>query len=167
MGVVPILKGKEMTRWGVGPKFTLISVIFGVTILTINLVFFPFFTFVLINRSVNVILGIALIVLGLPVFIIPALTIDRYIYEGKLCKTGVYSVLRHPIYGAWIVFIIPGIVLIAGCVLGILVPIFMYVLFKILIVEEERYLEDKFGEEFLEYRKRVGSVFPKLNFRKN
>ena len=156
-----------MTRWGIGPKFTLISVMVGLTILIINLVFFPFFTFVLITRSVNIVLGIALIILGLPVFIIPALTIDRYVYEGKLCKTGIYSVLRHPIYGAWIVLIVPGVVLITGCVLGILVPIFMYVLFKILIVEEDRYLEHKFGEEFLEYRNRVGSVFPRLNYRKN
>ncbi len=45
---------------------------------------------------------------------------------------------------------------------GLTVPIFMYVVFKIFIVEEDKYLEDKFGEEFLKYKKRVGEIFPKF-----
>ena len=46
--------------------------------------------------------------------------------------------------------------------IGLTVPIFMYLVFKIFIVEEDKYLEDKFGEEFLKYKKRVGEIFPKF-----
>ena len=35
-----------------------------------------------------------------------------------------------------------------------------YVVFKILIVKEDKYLDDKFGEEFLKYKKRGGEIFP-------
>jgi protein-S-isoprenylcysteine O-methyltransferase Ste14 len=38
-----------------------------------------------------------------------------------------------------------------------------------LIRTEDKYLEEKFGEEFFEYRKRVGEIFPKFQtiFREN
>lgn len=38
----------------------------------------------------------------------------------------------------------------------------MYAVFKILVVEEDKYLEGKFGEEFFKYKKRVGEIFPKF-----
>jgi protein-S-isoprenylcysteine O-methyltransferase Ste14/SAM-dependent methyltransferase len=155
---------KEMTRWGIGPKFALISVIYGTIILIVHFVYFSSLTFTIISKSVNIVLGITLIILGIPIFLIPAFTIDKYFYRGKLCTTEVYSILRHPIYGAWISFIVPGIVLIVGSIIGISVPLFMYIIFRILIVEEEKYLEKKFGREYLEYKKKVGAIFPKLNW---
>ncbi len=38
----------------------------------------------------------------------------------------------------------------------------MYFIFKILIKNEEDYLENKFGKKYLQYKKRVGTIFPKL-----
>lgn len=152
----------EMTRWGVGLKFMLISVVYAMVIFILHSFWFTTLIFVIISREVNLILGIILIMVGLLIFLIPAFTIDKYFYEGKLCTTGIYSFIRHPIYGAWIVFIIPGIVLIRGSLLGISIPIFMYVVFKILIPEEEEYLEKKFGKEYLEYKKKVNAIFPTI-----
>jgi len=34
--------------------------------------------------------------------------------------------------------------------------------FNKLIVNEENYLEKLFGQEYLEYKKNVGAIFPKL-----
>lgn len=153
---------ENITRWGVGPIFAGISLAYGAMIFMLNQVYFPLLRFTLFSNTVNITLGVILIGIGLPVFLIPAFTIDKYFYEGKLCTTGVYRFLRHPIYAAWITFIIPGIVLIRGSVLGISIPIVMYLVFRILIVKEERYLEEKFGEEYLEYKRNVGSVFPKF-----
>ena len=31
-----------------------------------------------------------------------------------------------------------------------------------MIVKEEKYLEKKFGKEYIEYKKKVNAVFPKL-----
>jgi protein-S-isoprenylcysteine O-methyltransferase Ste14 len=152
----------EMSRWGIGPQFTLISIVYAMVIFLIHLFWIPSFTFTIISRKLNLILGIILIIVGLLIFLIPALTIDKYFYEGRICTTGIYSFIRHPIYGSWIIFIIPGIVLISGSLLAISIPIFMYAIFKSLIPKEEKYLEKKFGEEYIEYKKKVNAVFPTI-----
>lgn len=156
-----------MTQWGVGPKFTVISSIYSVLIVLINYIFLPSLT-IPIPRLLSLVLGIILIIIGVPIFIMPGMTIHKYFNEGRLATKGVYAYFRHPIYGSWIVFIVPGVVLMFNSLLGLTVPFFMYVLFKAFIKEEEEYLEDKFGEEYFEYQRKVGSIFPKFNtfFRK-
>lgn len=47
-------------------------------------------------------------------------------------------------------------------VLGISVPFVMYAIFRILIVKEEQFLENKFGQEYLQYKKEVNGVLPTL-----
>lgn len=153
---------RRMTRWGVGPTFACISGVYALVIFVLNQMYFSSVRFLLFSPTVNLTLGVILICTGVPMYLIPAFTIDKYFYEGKLCTTGVYAFVRHPIYAAWITFIIPGIVLIRGSILGMSVPIVMYGIFRILIRKEEQYLEEKFGEEYREYRRKVGAVFPKF-----
>jgi len=152
---------KQMTDRGVGPIFTIISGIYTAIIFIIHFVWLPHLSLPL-PRLISLIIGIFLVIIGLPIFILPGIVIDKYFNEGKLATEGVYAYLRHPIYGSWIVFIMPGIVFIIDSLLGLTIPFFMYFVFRILIVEEENYLEEKFGDEYFEYQKKVGSIFPKL-----
>ena len=151
-----------MTRWGVGPTFACISAVYALLILALNRLYFPALRFTLFAPVVNVTAGILLIAVGITLFLLPAFRIDDYFYKGKLCTTGVYAFVRHPIYAAWITGIIPGVVLIRGSILGISIPLVMYLVFRILIIKEEAYLAKKFGEEYQAYRRRVGAVFPKF-----
>ena len=151
-----------MTRWGVGPKFTIISLIYAAIVFAIQNIVFSEYRFVIHSTFINVIPGILLIAIGLIIFIIPAFTIDKYFYEGTLCKKGVYAYLRHPIYASWISFIVPGIVILIGSTLGITIPLFMYIIFRVMIRGEENYLIDTFGDEYIEYKSKVWAVFPKL-----
>jgi len=151
-----------MTKRGVGPRFTVISCIYIIIILALDLIVFSNLTFPL-PRPLSLIIGILLVLIGLPIFLVPGITIDKYFNEGKLATKGVYAYFRHPIYGSWIVFIAPGLVLIKNSLLGLTVPFFMYVVFRILIVEEEKYLEEKFGNEYYEYKRKVGAIFPKVH----
>lgn len=153
---------KQMTRWGVGPKFTVISLIYAAIIFAVQNTVFPEVRFVIYSRLINLTLGILLIVIGVIIFLIPTFTIDKYFYEGKLCKKGVYAYLRHPIYASWISFIVPGIVILRGSTLGITLPLFMYLVFRALIPVEEKYLIDKFGHEYIKYQSKVWAVIPKL-----
>lgn len=154
---------KQMTRWGVGPQFTIISGVYAVVVGIIHFIWLSHLTIPL-PRYLSLILGLVLLIAGLPIFVIPGLTIDKYFNEKKLATRGIYGYFRHPIYGSWIIFIIPGIVLIINSLIGLTIPVFMYVVYKILIVEEERYLEESFGKEYEEYKKNVGGIFPKLWF---
>ena len=151
-----------MTRWGVGPKFMIISLTYAAIIFAIQNIVFSEYRFIIYSTFINTILGILLIVIGLIIFLIPAFTIDRYFYEGTLCKKGVYAHLRHPIYASWISFIVPGSVILRGSMLGITIPIFMYIVFRVLIHSEEKYLIDTFGNEYIEYKSKVWAIFPKL-----
>ena len=153
---------KQITRWGIGPKFTIISLIYAAIVFAIQNIVTSEYRFVIYSTLINIILGILLIVIGLIIFLIPAFTIDKYFFEGKLCKKGVYAYLRHPIYASWISFIVPGIVILRGSTLGITIPIFMYIIFRALIPIEEKYLIDKFGNEYIEYKSKVWAIFPKL-----
>jgi protein-S-isoprenylcysteine O-methyltransferase Ste14 len=152
---------QQMTRWGVGPKFTFVSLAIAILVFTIHFVWLAHIKFPL-PQTLTLILGIVLVIIGIPIYLVPGLTIDRYFKKGELATRGVYSYIRHPIYGSWIVFIIPGLVLLLNSLIGMLVPILMYAGFKIFIVEEDRYLEEKFGQKFVEYKRNVGAVFPKV-----
>ena len=152
----------EMDRLGVGPKFALFGIMFGAIILALHYYFFPTLTFTLFSRFVNVILGTILILIGIPLFIASGIMVHTHISRGRLCTTRVYAYFRHPLYAAWVVFIVPGIVIITGSVIAISWPIFLYILFKLFTVEEEKYLSERFGKEYIQYEKQVNAVFPKL-----
>ena len=153
---------EDMDRLGVGPKFALLGIAFGAIILTLHYYFLPTFTFILFSRYVNIILGAILILIGVPLFIASGIMVHTHVSKGRLCTTSVYAYFRHPLYAAWVVFIVPGIVIITGSVIAICWPIFLYILFKLFTVEEEKYLSEKFGKEYMQYEKQVNAVFPKL-----
>jgi protein-S-isoprenylcysteine O-methyltransferase Ste14 len=68
------------------------------------------------------------------------------------------ELVRHPIYSAWIVFILPGIVLPTASWPLLLTPLFAYAAFKLLIRHEDDYLQERFGEAYLDYRNRVNEL---------
>ena len=150
-----------MTSLGVGLKFTMISCVYMAAVLALHFFWLSHFT-IPIPRILSVVFGIFFMTIGIPIYLISGLTIHKYFNEGKLATKGIYGYIRHPVYGSWIVFIVPGIVLLINSLIGLTTPFFMYVVFKNLIVKEDKYLEDKFGEEFFRYKKRVGEIFPKF-----
>ncbi len=92
-----MIKNKKMTIWGVGPQFAFISCIYTIIIFILNHIWFSNFLIPL-SHNLSLIFGIILIVLGLPIFLIPAFTINKYVKEGKLVTKGIYGYFRHPIY---------------------------------------------------------------------
>jgi protein-S-isoprenylcysteine O-methyltransferase Ste14 len=151
---------ETMTRWGVGPRFATFSLIAAFIAIAFNYVYFPW---LIIHHSTPVLLtGIILILMGVLIFFIATYQVHRAFSAGRLVTGGVYGYIRHPVYAVWILFFVPGLFLITGIVFLIFMPFFMYGLFKILIVREEVYLEQKFGEQYVEYKKRVNAIIPKL-----
>lgn len=151
-----------MSLWGIGLKFVLISIVLTVVLIALNYVLLSELIFCIGSRLINTLIGVLLISAGVFAFLIPAQRVTKHFKENKLCTTGIYAYLRHPIYASWILAIVPGIVVISGAVLGVMIPLIMYVLFKIMIGEEEQYLKTKFGQDYIDYQKRVGSLFPIL-----
>lgn len=147
-----------MTRWGIGPLFGILTFLYSVAIVNYNNTIGVGFDFYFRHQ-----LGIILMVVGFLIFIYPAVTIDKYFNEGKLRTGGLYKYSRHPIYGAWIVLIIPGIIIWLGT--GVTTILAAYLIFKRFIHIEEDYLLTKFGNKFVEYKAKTNAIFPKLKIK--
>ena len=152
----------KVDRLGVGPKFALVGIAYGIIIFAVHYLFIPSFTFTIIARWINILLGIAFISLGVPLFIISGHMVHTHIGRGKLCTGGPYAYSRHPLYAAWVLFIIPGVVIITGSVIAISWPVFLYVICRLYTREEDVVLKKTFGDEYSKYKKQVYSIFPKF-----
>lgn len=157
---VKVEEPKKMTRWGIGPLFALLTILYSMVVYYLtkisNLMFTGFENF-----------GIFLIVIGFCLFLYNALTIDKYFNNKKLRTTGLYGYVRNPIYASWIVLIIPGIVLYWGSIPGLMIPFVSYFIHYMLISKEDNYLLGLFGTEYVQYRLKVNSIIPKIIKSKN
>lgn len=79
-----------------------------------------------------------------------------------LVETGPYRWIRHPIYMAFLMNYLGGGLLSSNLVLTA-VPITMYaVLVAIRMVKEEKVMEEKFGQKYIEYEGRTGRLLPRI-----
>jgi len=153
-------KSPRMTSWGIGPKFAFASLAVGVIIILVNGFVFP--PLILRFSPFTFFPGVILILLGITLCVIAAVQVHRAFDQGRLITEGVYAYVRNPVYAAWVLLIVPGLVLVTGFLLMTVMPFIMYFLIRTLVVEEDEYLEKKFGKEYLEYKKTVNSIIPKL-----
>jgi len=79
----------------------------------------------------------------------------------ELISTGVFSIVRHPIYTGALLFYLGSILMtmsLASAALWVVIIAFYIYLCKY----EERLLAEDFGNDYLEYKKRTGMLFPRL-----
>jgi protein-S-isoprenylcysteine O-methyltransferase Ste14 len=151
---------EKLSRWGIGPFFALCSLGYGAIIIVLNSYFNLHFEITLLPREVLVILAALLLAIGVPFFVLALFALHRAYHSDKLVTSGIFSLCRNPIYASWVVFLVPGIMLLRADWLGLTLPLFMYVVLRILVRKEEKYLERVFGEAYLDYRKKVMCVLP-------
>ncbi|MFX1313068.1 MAG: methyltransferase family protein [Promethearchaeota archaeon] len=158
---------KEMSTWGIGPKMFLISIPFILLFAFLSLFFDPIFQFPG-DTEWLLILGLVWMFLGFIVLLISRRTIKRIFRENKLITIGIYGYVRDPIYATWILGISPGIALIFQSWILCFIPLVLYIVYRILIPIEEKFLENKYGDEYLSYKKHVWRIIPHLKpYKKN
>ena len=84
----------------------------------------------------------------------------------ELNSTGMYSLLRHPLYlGNYLMWI--GIVLFSfNIYLVIIVSLLYWIYYERIMFAEERFLENKFGQDYLDWASHLPAFFPRLgNFK--
>ena len=83
--------------------------------------------------------------------------------EHKLITNGIFGYIRHPMYASQWIWVIAQPLLIQNWVAGFL-NLLVFIPFYILRVRaEEQLMIDTFGDEYREYMKKTGAVFPKGN----
>ena len=80
--------------------------------------------------------------------------------QGELVTTGVYGIVRNPIYSSLTFFILPAIALMTLTWVYLVVSVFVYVGVMIFIGKEEEQLAKVFGKEYEDYKARVDRLIP-------
>lgn len=132
----------------------------------------PYFSFLLIVIKFSwgiYLLGSSIIIVGLFIRFLSQGYAGVWMRGNKISgdyilDKGSFSIMRHPLYfGNFLIGF--GFTLCANFYENFLLPIYSFIFFLYylaIILEEERYLERKFREEFLEYKKRVPAFFPEV-----
>ncbi len=150
----------KMTFWGVGPKYALFSALYCSFVVALSKYTGPFFEIPFVPYYILKTTGITLIITGLPFYIISLVTIKRAYTADSLVTEGPFGICRNPVYAAWVVFFVPGIMFLLNSWIGLSAPFVMYFIILMLVKEEEEYLESVFGHEYLEYKEQVPIILP-------
>lgn len=80
--------------------------------------------------------------------------------ENKLITTGVYSIVRNPVYSA-VLLICTGAICMANIMVLFLIPVICWIYMTIFLkLTEEKWLMKLYGQEYVEYCKRVNRCIP-------
>ena len=79
----------------------------------------------------------------------------------ELIDSGVFRVIRHPIYTGAILFYL-GAILITFSLLSAVFWLVIILAYFLIARYEERILTKEFGEGYTAYKKRTGMLFPKI-----
>jgi protein-S-isoprenylcysteine O-methyltransferase Ste14 len=87
---------------------------------------------------------------------------NRRIFAEGLLTNGLYAHCRNPLYIGNIMILL-GLGLIANSLLFLIIfiPVFIF-FYHSIVLAEENFLRDKFGEAYVQYQKQANRWFPKL-----
>lgn len=79
----------------------------------------------------------------------------------KINKTGIYGAVRHPMYSSNII-LTAGIFFFRPTLRILLIAVWMIAVFLIWMNLEEKALEERFGDEYKKYKKKVPMFLPRF-----
>jgi len=82
--------------------------------------------------------------------------------ESTITQDAIYNYVRHPLY-AGLIYILIGMVLASGTIQGFFMGLMILPYFPGRIIPEEKDLVRRLGQEYIEYRKRVPALLPRLS----
>jgi protein-S-isoprenylcysteine O-methyltransferase Ste14 len=151
---LPSDRATEMGAVGVGRK--IMAPMFVTLIITalISYAFRPMFNYP-VPVQWTLALGVLFLVIGVPFWLLAVRTFLKARSRGQLATRGPFAVMPDPIYGSFIVFVMPGISLVLNWWPILLTSVIMFVALRMFIHEEDDALREKFGRQYEEYRKKV------------
>ncbi|MDD5483488.1 MAG: isoprenylcysteine carboxylmethyltransferase family protein, partial [Kiritimatiellae bacterium] len=146
--------------FGIGPVALLISLVlfFVASWLNKRTNLPPLFNSEFFRNTVFVIT--CLLTLGIIIWSIKSLpTADR---GNKLCTSGAFKYVRHPLYAAFLTIFNFGLAIYLNSYIFIFWAALLHPIWHCLVRYEERLMVDIFGAPYLDYQKNTGRFFPKL-----
>ena len=88
--------------------------------------------------------------------------INQWWRHDKLCTTGPFKYVKHPIYAGGIWFGFMGMSLLFNSWIVIFQPVISFLIISLLVRKEEKMMTGIFGEEYQRYASRTGRLFPRI-----
>lgn len=151
-----------MTIRGIGKKIEVV----GVPILLFCIILKVFYpaTFIYAKGLPPYIrvIGTLVLIIGIFIHFYSAYMMMKAFKTKKLLITGPYAICRNPMYSTLFFMVVPGLSLVLNTWLILIeIPVLLLIFFKN-IKEEEDYLLNEFKDEYINYRKNVARLIPKL-----
>lgn len=155
-------KKEHLPLYGVGPViggFQILVTVVGIVLSCLG--YFDFGKIEVLSIPLKII-GVVLIIFGVYLYLsanFQARLFDN-ITENKLVTTGVYSIVRNPIYSAFLLAC-TGAVCISNNLVLFIAPVLGWVFMTIVLkLSEEKWLKNLYGDEYVQYCKIVNRCIP-------
>ncbi len=152
----------KMSIWGIGPTIGVVTAVYWLVAVLVSRTWPDVFAIGIVPYRYMVVAGVAILVAAIPFYAVSVRAMTKAHGSDSLVTTGVYAICRNPIYAGWILLILPalGLLLDSWLVLGS--ALVMYAATRQQIHREEEYLGERFGQEFVDYKARVGAILPRV-----
>ena len=145
---------KLKTLIGSGHRIMLLTLPFLVAGLILNIMYPSWFSIGGPPLALKVI-SIALLVPGVAIWMWSVVLILTRVPRNELITDGPYSLVKHPLYTAVALLVLPWVSILLNSWLGIAIGIILYVGARVFSPEEERGLSETFGAAWDEYCHKV------------
>lgn len=146
--------------FGVGLRWSIPTTVYFAAAVGAHYATFPRFVIAGVSPSAGLGAGIVLIAAGTIVYLAALTSLRRSRRSGRLATTGLYSLVRHPLYAAAIFLIVPGVAIAFRSWLLLPMPVVAYVACRAVLPAEDRELRIRHGERYERYRERTSALFP-------
>jgi len=155
-------EGQKLPLYGIGPRLVV-----GMAVLTIIGIILSYNVFeswgcVGIGLWLFRIAGAILIFKGVIIWYVSALKsgMDKNITENKLKTNGIYAWVRNPMYTGWWM-LMTGISFMWHNSCLLIAPLLCWILMSVVLKNtEEKWLEELYGQEYIDYCKKVNRCIP-------
>lgn len=153
---------EHLPMFGVGPIIVMPQLIITAVAIALSEIGKLYVIRVNLIKLPLMIIGAVLILLGIWLWYCSNFKtkIDKYIEENHLATTGVYGIVRNPIYSAFFLVCI-GAFLIEGNIFLFTLPVLYYIYMTVLLKKtEEKWLSELYGQEYKDYCNNVNRCIP-------
>jgi protein-S-isoprenylcysteine O-methyltransferase Ste14 len=145
---------KLKTLVGSGDRIMLLTLPFLIVGVILNILFPSAFSVGGLSTALKVI-SVIMLTPGVAIWIWSVVLILTEVPQGKLITTGPYALVKHPLYTAVALLVLPAVGFLLDTWLGVVVGGVLYVGSRIFSPEEEKELSKAFGATWDEYCNKV------------
>lgn len=159
----------KMPAFGVGPIYVITCLLLTIAGLYLHFKGYLSQGELRASKVIFIIIGISFILFGIALWIQAVIVqkINQKVKENQFITTGVYRLVRNPVYSAFLL-IFTGILLATANYILLILPFVFWVFLTLLMKHtEEKWLSNQFGKEYEDYCNQVNRVLPCVRRKKH